>query len=46
VEDGGPEDDSRFTMPLCRDCHGFKNMMRAHRLHAIGQSARDGNHTT
>jgi hypothetical protein len=42
VEDGGPEDDSRFTLPLCSDCHVLKGVVRAKRLHAIGRSAREG----
>ena len=42
VEDGGPEQDARYTMPLCRTCHVIKNALRAARLHALGRSARDG----
>lgn len=44
VEDGGPENDSRFTMPLCHGCHECKNERRAFRLHTLGRSARDGSH--
>jgi hypothetical protein len=42
VEDGGPEEEQRNTMPLCGDCHQIKNAVRARRLHSIGRSARDG----
>lgn len=36
------ERDLYNTLPLCRDCHTIAEALRAHRLHVLGRSARDG----
>lgn len=36
------EHDLYNTVPLCADCHTIAEALRAHRLHVLGHSARDG----